>query len=34
MQIDVDLLFLEKWKRNMNRPEQYGQKRDVKRRES
>ncbi|MDH5795892.1 MAG: hypothetical protein OEZ24_07275 [Candidatus Bathyarchaeota archaeon] len=27
--IDVDRLFLEKWTKNMNRPEQYGQKRDL-----
>lgn len=32
--IDVDRLFLEKWRRNMNRPEQYGQKRDLRHRES
>jgi len=25
--IDVDRLFLEKWRKNMNRPERYGQKR-------
>jgi NTP pyrophosphatase (non-canonical NTP hydrolase) len=29
-QIDVDHLFVEKWRKNMNRPEQYGQKRDLK----
>jgi NTP pyrophosphatase (non-canonical NTP hydrolase) len=27
IRIDVDRLFLEKWRRNMNRSEQYGQKR-------
>lgn len=29
-QVDVDHLFLEKWSKNMNRPEKYGQKRDLK----
>ncbi len=29
IEIDVDHLFLEKWKKNMNRPNQYGQKRDL-----
>jgi NTP pyrophosphatase (non-canonical NTP hydrolase) len=29
IEIDVDRLFLEKWRRNMKRPEQYGQKRDI-----
>jgi len=29
IKIDVDRLFLEKWKRNMARPRQYGQKRDI-----
>jgi len=27
IQVDVDHLFLEKWRKNMKRPEQYGQKR-------
>lgn len=30
IQVDVDRLFLEKWRKNMRRPEQYGQKRDLK----
>jgi NTP pyrophosphatase (non-canonical NTP hydrolase) len=29
IQIDVDRLFLEKWKTNMNRPDRYGQRRGV-----
>lgn len=29
IEIDVDHLFLEKWKKNMKRPRQYGQKRDL-----
>jgi len=29
IQIDVDHLFLEKWRLNMNRSVQYGQKRDI-----
>ena len=29
IQIDVDRLFLEKWRRNMKRPDQYGQRRDL-----
>jgi len=29
IQVDVDRLFLEKWRRNMSRPDQYGQKRDI-----
>lgn len=29
IEIDVDHLFLEKWKKNMGRPRQYGQKRDL-----
>jgi len=32
--IDVDQLFLDKWRRNMNRSEQYGQKRDLGQHES
>ena len=27
VQIDVDGLFLGKWRKNMNRPDQYGQRR-------
>lgn len=27
IEIDVDRIFLEKWNRNMERPERYGQKR-------
>ncbi len=27
--VDVDSLFLEKWKKNMNRPERYGQRRGI-----
>jgi len=27
IEIDVDRIFLEKWRRNMRRPERYGQKR-------
>ena len=27
--IDVDRLFLEKWRKNMSRPRQYGQKREI-----
>ncbi|MEM2341583.1 MAG: hypothetical protein QXX94_02660 [Candidatus Bathyarchaeia archaeon] len=30
IEIDVDSLFLEKWRKNMERPRQYGQKRDIK----
>jgi len=30
IEIDVDKIFLEKWRRNMDRPKQYGQKRDIK----
>lgn len=30
MEIDVDKIFLEKWRKNMSRSEQYGQKRDIK----
>jgi len=29
IKVDVDHLFLEKWRRNMERPTQYGQKRDL-----
>ncbi|MBS7654030.1 MAG: hypothetical protein QXU95_05160 [Candidatus Bathyarchaeia archaeon] len=29
IEIDVDRIFLEKWKKNMERPRQYGQKRDL-----
>ncbi|MEM2110715.1 MAG: hypothetical protein QXX08_02430 [Candidatus Bathyarchaeia archaeon] len=29
MKIDVDHLFLEKWRKNMTRSSQYGQKRDI-----
>jgi len=29
IEIDVDRLFLEKWRKNMARPKQYGQKRDI-----
>ena len=29
IEIDVDHIFLEKWRKNMNRPNQYGQKRDI-----
>ena len=29
VEIDVDGLFLEKWRKNMERPRQYGQKRDI-----
>lgn len=29
--IDVDALFLDKWRRNMKRPERYGQKRGMSR---
>jgi len=29
IRIDVDHLFLEKWRRNMKRPKQYGQKRGL-----
>ena len=29
--IDVDKIFLDKWKKNMNRENQYGQRRDIKR---
>jgi len=29
IEIDVDRLFLEKWRKNMTRPRQYGQKRDI-----
>ncbi|MEM0049265.1 MAG: hypothetical protein QW424_03890 [Candidatus Bathyarchaeia archaeon] len=32
-EIDVDKLFLEKWRKNMSRPNQYGQRRDIKVRE-
>ncbi|MBS7625314.1 hypothetical protein KEJ29_07055 [Candidatus Bathyarchaeota archaeon] len=31
IEIDVDKIFLEKWKKNMERPKQYGQRRDIKR---
>jgi NTP pyrophosphatase (non-canonical NTP hydrolase) len=27
---DLDKIFYEKWKKNMSRPAQYGQKRDIK----
>jgi len=27
--IDVDQIFLNKWRKNMSRPERYGQKRDL-----
>jgi len=27
--VDVDHLFLEKWRKNMERPKQYGQRRDL-----
>lgn len=30
IEIDVDRLFLEKWRKNMARPRRYGQKRDIK----
>ncbi|MEM2272626.1 MAG: hypothetical protein QXX56_00215 [Candidatus Bathyarchaeia archaeon] len=30
IEIDVDKIFLEKWRKNMERPDQYGQKRDIK----
>ena len=30
IEIDVDRLFLEKWRKNMARPQRYGQKRDIK----
>lgn len=29
IEIDVDRIFLEKWRKNMSRPEKYGQKRDI-----
>ncbi len=29
IEIDVDHIFLEKWRRNMKRPNRYGQKRDI-----
>ena len=29
VEIDVDHIFLEKWRKNMNRPDKYGQKRDI-----
>jgi len=29
IEIDVDRLFLEKWRKNMTRPRQYGQKRVI-----
>ena len=29
IEIDVDHMFLEKWRKNMHRPNQYGQKRDI-----
>jgi len=29
IEVDVDHLFLEKWRKNMSRPRQYGQKRDI-----
>ena len=29
IEIDVDKLFLDKWRRNMGRPERYGQKRGI-----
>jgi len=29
IEIDVDHLFLEKWRKNMRRPIRYGQKRDI-----
>lgn len=29
IQVDIDHLFLEKWRRNMNRPRGYGQKREM-----
>jgi len=29
IKVDVDHLFLEKWRRNMRRAERYGQKRDL-----
>lgn len=33
IEIDVDKLFLEKWRKNMSRPDQYGQRRDIRVRE-
>ncbi|MEM2320596.1 MAG: hypothetical protein QXS79_01735 [Candidatus Bathyarchaeia archaeon] len=33
IEIDIDKIFLEKWRKNMNRPYQYGQKRDIKAKE-
>ena len=30
IKIDVDKIFLDKWRKNMNRPERYGQKRGYK----
>ncbi|HIE14509.1 TPA: hypothetical protein EYP70_04490 [Candidatus Bathyarchaeota archaeon] len=27
--IDVDKIFLDKWRRNLSRPEKYGQKREI-----
>ena len=29
VKIDVDRLFLEKWRKNMSRPRRYGQKREI-----
>ncbi|MCS7120950.1 MAG: hypothetical protein RMJ07_02280 [Nitrososphaerota archaeon] len=29
VEIDVDRLFIKKWMKNMERPERYGQKRDL-----
>jgi len=29
VEVDVDKLFLDKWERNMRRPERYGQKRNI-----
>jgi len=29
IKVDVDRLFLEKWRKNMNRPRRYGQKREI-----
>lgn len=29
IEIDIDRLFLEKWRRNMGRPRLYGQRRDI-----
>lgn len=29
VKIDVDHIFLEKWRKNMSRPKRYGQRRDI-----